>query len=276
MKKWKRFAALAAAVLLLAVFCLPMVFALSGIRTGEFAQGLFQASFFGALFAAVMGYAIWMIYRLLNKKKREREGENVIKNVIFDVGKVLVAFEWEKYLRKFGFSEEKYEKIARATFLSSVWPERDRGLYDEEEYIRQFIQLAPEYGEDIKKVIKGSTKTIRPYPYAETWVRYLKDRGYHLYILSNYSDYMLKGTLDKLTFLKYMDGIIFSCQVKELKPEPEIYRVLLEKYGLKPEECVFIDDMGENCASAEKQGIHTVCFREFKQAAADLEKLGVK
>ena len=58
MKKWKRFAALAAAVLLLAVFCLPMVFALSGIRTGEFAQGLFQASFFGALFEAVMGYAI--------------------------------------------------------------------------------------------------------------------------------------------------------------------------------------------------------------------------
>ena len=107
-------------------------------------------------------------------------------------------------------------------------------------------------------------------------VRYLKDQGYRLYILSNYSDYMLKGTADKLTFLKYMDGIVFSCQVKELKPEPAIYRVLLEKYGLKPEESVFIDDMEENCASAEKQGIHAVCFREFKQAAADLEKLGVK
>lgn len=276
MKKWKRFAALAAAVLLLALFCLPMVFALAGIRTGEFYQGLFQASFFGALFAAVMGYAIWMIYRLLNRKSREKEGENMIKNVIFDVGRVLVAFDWEEYLRGFGFSEEKYEKIAEATFMSPVWPERDRGLYDEEEYIRQFTALAPEYAEDIRRVVQGSTKTIRPYSYAETWVRYLKEQGYRLYILSNYSDYMLKRTMEKLTFLKYMDGIIFSCKVKELKPEAGIYKTLLEKYGLKPEESVFVDDMEENCDSARKLRIHAVCFHDFKQAAADLEKLGVK
>ncbi|HIY02962.1 MAG TPA: HAD family phosphatase [Candidatus Blautia faecipullorum] len=276
MKKWKRFAALAAVIFLAAVFCLPMVFALAGIRTGEFYQGLFLASLYGVLFAAVMGYAIWMIYRLLNKKGREKEGDNVIKNVIFDVGRVLVAFNWEEYLRDYGFSEEKYQKIAEATFLSSVWPERDRGLYEEEEYIRRFAALAPEYEEDIRKVVRESTKTIQPYSYAETWAAYLKEQGYRLYILSNYSDYMLKGTIDKLTFLKYMDGIVFSCEVKELKPEPAIYQVLMEKYGLKPQECVFIDDMEENCASAEKLGIHAVCFRDFKQAAKDLEKLGVK
>lgn len=276
MKKWKRFAALAAAVLLLIVFCLPMVFALAGIRTGEFAEGLFQASFFGALFAAVMGYAIWMVYRLLNKNSRNKEEKGMIKNVIFDVGRVLVAFDWEDYLKEFDYSEEKYKKIAAATFAGSVWPERDRGLYDEEEYIRQFTALAPEYGEDIRKVIKESYKTIRPYPYAETWVKYLKEQGYHLYILSNYSDYMLQKTRDRLTFLKYMDGVVFSCEVKELKPEPEIYKTLLEKYHLEAGESVFVDDMEENCAAARNLGIHAVCFRDFKQAASDLEKMGVK
>lgn len=276
MKKWKRIAALAAALLLLIIFCLPMVFALTGIRTGEFAQEMFLASLFGALFAAVMGYAIWMLYRLLNQKKREQGGENVIKNVIFDVGRVLVAFNWEEYLRGFGFSEEKFDKIAKATFLSPVWPERDRGLYDEEEYIRQFTALAPEYSEDIRKVVRESYKTVEMYPYAETWVKYLKNQGYHLYILSNYSHYMLKNTREKLAFLKYMDGVVFSCEVRELKPEPEIYRTLLENYHLKAEECVFVDDMEENCSSAEKLGIHAVCFRDFKQAAADLQKIGVK
>ena len=48
--------------------------------------------------------------------------------------------------------------------------------------------------------------------------------------------YMLEQTRNKLTFLKYMDGIVFSCEVKELKPEPEIYKVLLDTYGLDPEE----------------------------------------
>lgn len=276
MKKWKRFAALAAVILLLAVFCLPMIFALAGIGSGEFSQGLFQVSLFTVFFTVIMAYAIWLVYRLLDKKKNIEEGKAVIKNVIFDVGRVLVAFEWEEYLRKLGFSGEKYEKIAAATFAGPVWPERDRGLYDEEEYIRQFSQLAPEYEDEIPEVIRRSTETIHPYAYAETWVRYLKEQGYHLYILSNYSDYMLKDTIDRLTFLKYMDGAIFSCNVKMLKPEAEIYKALLEKYGLKPEECVFIDDVEENCESAEKQGIRSICFRDFKQAVSALEKMGVK
>ncbi|MFQ6818789.1 MAG: HAD family hydrolase [Blautia sp.] len=276
MKKWKRFAALAAAVILLAIFCLPMVFALLGINTGEFSQGLFQASLFGAMAAAVLGYAIWLVYRLLNKKQQGKAGESMIKNVIFDVGRVLVAFDWEDYLKSFGFPEEEYNRIAKATFAGPVWPERDRGLYDEEEYIRQFTERAPEYAEDIRKVIEGSTATIKPYPYAETWVKYLKKQGYRTYVLSNYSDYMLAGTRDRLTFLKDMDGIIFSCEVKELKPEPAIYKVLLDRYGLNPQECIFIDDTAENCEAARKLGIQAVCFRDFKQAAAELEALGVK
>ena len=111
---------------------------------------------------------------------------------------------------------------------------------------------------------------------AQAWVQYLKKRGYRLYILSNYSEYMLERTKAKMNFLKYMDGAVFSCDVKEVKPEPAIYKILLEDYGLKPEECVFIDDREENCRGARKLGMHAVRFHDFKQAAADLEALGVK
>ena len=101
-------------------------------------------------------------------------------------------------------------------------------------------------------------------------------KGYHIYILSNYSTYMLEKTQDELTFLKYVDGAIFSCQVKQIKPEPAIYQTLLNRYHLDPEKSVFLDDRAENCEGARKEGIHAIQFESFKQAAAELEKLGVK
>lgn len=271
MKKWKRGLALAGVVLLLVIFCLPMYYAV----TGEFSMGKFMASLMCVFFVAVMAYAIWLVYKVLNKKKTEQD-DRKIKNVIFDVGCVLVDFKWREYLEDFGFSKEETETIAREVFMSDIWNERDRGLYSEDEYIRQFVERAPQYKKDIRRVIRDSGKTIGIRDYAETWVKYLKQQGYHLYILSNYSEYMLEHTRSKLSFLKYMDGIIFSCEVKQLKPEPEIYQTLLETYGLIPEESVFIDDREENCRGAQKEGIRTVCFRNFKQAAAALERLGVK
>ena len=78
--------------------------------------------------------------------------------------------------------------------------------------------------------------------YAETWVRYLKDKGYHVYILSNYATYTLEKTEEELTFLKYVDGAVFSCQVKQIKPEPNIYQTLIKRYNLDPQKSVFLDD----------------------------------
>ena len=112
--------------------------------------------------------------------------------------------------------------------------------------------------------------------YAETWVRYLKDKGYHVYILSNYATYTLEKTEEELTFLKYVDGAVFSCQVKQIKPEPDIYQTLIKRYNLEPQKSVFLDDRKENCEAARKQGIHAIQFESFKQAAVELEKLGVK
>ena len=79
-----------------------------------------------------------------------------------------------------------------------------------------------------------------------------------------------------MSFLPYMDGAVFSCDVEMIKPEPEIYQYILEQYDLNPSETVFLDDRKENCQGAEKQGIHAIQFKSFKQAAAELEKLGVK
>lgn len=272
MKNWKKYAAIIGVIALLAIFCLPMYFALKG----DFSQKAFIASLFTVLFVAVMCYVILMLFKYLSKKKEEKPETGGIKNIIFDVGQVLVDYDWETYLDSFGFEPAKRERIAKVTFQSPVWDERDRGLYEEDVYLKQFQELDPEDAEDIEKVIRGTGGTIHKRPYADTWVKYLKSKGYHVYILSNYSSYMLDHTKKELTFRREMDGEVFSCYAKQLKPDAEIYQIILNKYQLKPEECVFIDDRSENCRGAQEQGIHTICFKDFKQVTADLEKLGVK
>lgn len=269
MKNFKRYAALLGVILLLGIFCLPMVFALGDSE-------YFNAALAAAFFVPIMAFVIMMVYRILDRRRPEKEEGRMIENIIFDVGNVLLDYAWEPFLRSFGFPEDKFQKIADATFLSDVWIERDRGLYEEEEYLHRFTALAPEYESEIREVVRRSPETVHKLPYAETWVKYLKNQGYRLYIVSNYPAYILEQTRGMMDFLKYMDGVIFSCEVKEVKPEPGIFRKLLENYPIEPERSVFLDDRKENCEAAEALGIRAIRFRNLKQAAAELEKLGVK
>ncbi|MDE5718684.1 MAG: HAD-IA family hydrolase [Lachnospiraceae bacterium] len=79
-----------------------------------------------------------------------------------------------------------------------------------------------------------------------------------------------------LDFLPHMDGGILSYEDKVIKPMPEIYQLLIDRYGLTPEECVFLDDTQRNLDGAEKFGIHTILFKNQAQAIEELERLGVE
>ena len=269
---WKRVAAVLGIIVLLAAVSLPMVFAFG---SGEGAAGRFRASLGAAILVPVMAYVIWMVYRILSGS-RNKEPEGEIRNIVFDVGNVLVTYDWETYLRSFGFPEEEYRAIADAVFRSDVWNERDRGLRTEEEYVADFIAGAPQYEADILRVMQDVRKVILPRDYAPVWTRLLKERGYHLYILSNYCQSTLEETKPLMKFLKDMDGVIFSCEEKQIKPEPPIYQTLLTRYQLDPARCVFIDDREENCEAARRAGMKAIRFESFSQTTHDLENLGVK
>ncbi|MDO4518843.1 MAG: HAD family phosphatase [Eubacteriales bacterium] len=270
MKKSKRILALLGAVILLAVFCLPMI---TAFGSGENANGIFVASIFAVFFVAVMAYLIMLVYRVIDKRKTP---DGPVKNIIFDVGNVLLKYDWESYLAGYHFEQEKYERIADAVFRSKTWVERDRGDLTEQEYVEQMVAADPEDEKEIREIMKNCKGTTSSLDYAATWTAYLKKQGYRLYVLSNYCDYMRNETIKDMTFLKNMDGVVFSCDVHMIKPEAEIYRYVLNTYGLDAKETVFIDDRKENCEGAEKEGIHAIVFTSFKQAAAELEQLGVK
>lgn len=272
MKNFKKIAALAGVGLIVVLLCLSLIFALG---EGEAAQALFRGTFAAAFILPILLYIFFMVYKVMNRGKENMPEDTAIKNVVFDIGKVLMSFEWEDFLKNMGYSGEKLQKIAQATFLSEVWQERDRGLLSEEEYVQQCVALAPEYEDDIRKVMKETPKSVKIYPYAETWVKYLKKKGYHLYIISNFSRYMAENNVKEMTFRKYMDGEIFSYEVNELKPDAVIFEMLMQKYILNPKECVMIDDRPENCAGARSIGMQAIEFKNFQQATEELAKLGV-
>ncbi len=197
----------------------------------------------------------------------------MIKNIIFDVGRVLVTFDPVQYVNSLGFDEETARAVVGAIFLNPLWIETDRGVISVEEFEDAFVGNAPEYEVQIREVYRNIGGVIELMPHTMPWVKALKERGYRLYVLSNYGEYLFQESKHKLDFMPYMDGAVISYQVQMIKPDREIYEHILDKYGLAPEECVFIDDRLENVEAAKAIGMSGIQFVDFEQANGELEKM---
>lgn len=199
----------------------------------------------------------------------------MIKNVIFDIGNVLAAWNWREYFEGFRFSREVTERLARATVLSPLWEEVDRGKMDEDMLLAGFIDNDPGLEKEIRKAWENMQDMLVRYDYAVPWLRELKSRGYKVYYLSNFSRKVRRECAHVLDFLPLMDGGVFSYEEKLIKPDPAIYRLLLERYGLQAKECVFLDDTPRNVEEALRQGMAGIVFCGREQAVEELRKLGV-
>lgn len=197
----------------------------------------------------------------------------MIKNIIFDVGKVLVEWEPETALRKLGVREEAIAPILEATVESDEWYEMDKSVLGDEEQLEHFLRKAPAYEKEIRLFWDHLNLAIWQYDYARPWMQELKERGYRLYILSNYARRTFAQTKEKLAFLEDVDGSLFSFEVHYIKPDPDIYRILLQKFHLTPQECVFLDDRAENVEAAKQLGIWAIQFTGYEAAVKALEEL---
>lgn len=200
----------------------------------------------------------------------------MIKNIILDVGMVLLEFAWEQVLDKLGLTGECRERVAKATALSPDWNELDRGVLSDEEILGRFIGNAPEYEKEIRLMWEHTADMVYAYPYAEDFVKALKAKGYGVYILSNYPRTMFSVTQEALKCTTYADGRLFSHMVGLTKPEKEIYQLLLERYQLRPEECLFLDDNAANVAAARELGIHAIRFTTLPEAKREMKKYNVE
>lgn len=194
----------------------------------------------------------------------------MIKNIVFDIGKVLVRFDWEDYLASYRFPKEEYETIANIMFLSPNWELVDEGRLSYKEIESIFTASAPQYADDIRRVFASFGDCISQFPHTKPWITSLKNEGLRLYYLSNYGDFTRKYTKAELDFCELMDGGLMSYEVQLLKPNPAFYECLFKKYNLTPRECVFIDDNAANIRQASALGMHTIQFCDYESAVKEL------
>lgn len=199
----------------------------------------------------------------------------MITTIIFDLGNVLVDFAWQDYFDSFHFPEELKPRIAKATVLSPTWNEFDRGAESDEALVEAFVKNDPGVEKEIRKLCENIHDMLKEKDYALPWVMELKDRGYKVYYLSNFSRKAEIDCKDAIDFLDYMDGGILSYKEKLIKPEPKIYQLLIDRYQLVPEECIFLDDLEANCKVAETFGIHTIQFTTREAAIEKLKEYGI-
>ena len=200
----------------------------------------------------------------------------MIKNVIFDIGNVLTDFRWRDFLKDKGFDETMIDRIAGATVLNPVWCEYDRGMWTDEQILEAFIKKDPAIEKEIHMAFDDFTGMVTPREYAIPWLQSLKANGYRVLYLSNFSRKAEVECADALNFMPYMDGGILSYRDKLIKPNPDIYKLILSRYGLAAEESVFIDDTLVNVEAAEKVGIHGIHFKTKEQVDEELRALGVE
>ena len=169
-----------------------------------------------------------------------------INTVIFDVGMVLVKFRWQEYLKEFGWNKEINEKVAEATVLSGTWNKFDKGIMKWNEFLEEFISNDNSVEKEIRLFFEQIEKIVKVYEDSEEWIKNVKEKGCKVYILSNYPELLFEKSQKELSFLRYVDGAVFSFQEKTVKPEPEIYEHLLKRYQINPCEAVFLDDIEQN------------------------------
>ncbi len=199
----------------------------------------------------------------------------MIQNLIFDVGDVLLEYRWFEMLTKdYGLSDTEARRIGGEMFDNEIWVQGlDGGRLTLDEAIYEYEKKYPDDVEVIKWFLRNGEQMVVKRP--EIWrkVAALKEKGYRIYLLSNYSDELFRIHTKGAEFLNVLDGGIVSYQVHALKPDREIYQILLGKYGLQADECLFFDDRAENVEGARTLGIQAVQVTSREMLNATLDKM---
>lgn len=201
----------------------------------------------------------------------------MIKNIIFDMGNVLIDFSPMQYVGKLNLNDRaEEEKIFKAAYLNFKSIYMDYGRITEDEFVDHVVKgIGEEYRDKIRELIVNWHQYLTPIEGMEELVKELKEKGYKIYLLSN-AGFNQHDYWDKIPASKYFDGKVVSCDVGEVKPFQEIYEALYKKFNIKPEESFFIDDLIINIFGANRTGMDGYVFTgDVDDLRAELKSRGI-
>ncbi len=201
----------------------------------------------------------------------------MIRNIVFDMGNVLLRFEPELFMTRQGILDPgDREIVMREMFRSVEWVQMDMGILQEETAEPLILERIPErLREKAKRLLHHWWEPREMMPGMEKMVQRLKRAGYGIYLLSNASVNQPEYW-GKMPISQCFDGTMISGIVRVIKPMPAIYTLFIEEFHLEEEECVFIDDAPANVAMAMAQGWKGIVFNgDPEETEQKLRALGV-
>ena len=198
-----------------------------------------------------------------------------IETVAFDLGGVLIDWNPRHLYRLLVDDEAAIERFL-AEVCTPDWNATIDAGHPFADGVAQLVREHPEQAELIE-AYRSRWPEMLGGCFSETLaiVRHLREAGIPLYALSNWSAETFASTRDQFPFLDEFDGILLSGQVGISKPDPAIFRLFLERFGLTAESTVFIDDSPVNVAVARSLGIQALLFRNAAQLKRELQALGL-
>ena len=190
----------------------------------------------------------------------------MIKNIVLDMGNVLLKFDPEVSLHQYCVTEEIRDVIRRELFEGPEWIMGDYGTITNAERFEPVSKRVPfSFHRQLQDCVDHWNICMQPIPGAKAFCEYIKSRGYGIYVLSNacntFYDYF-----PRFAEISYFDGVMVSSDVHLIKPDIKIYQLFLDTYHLLPEECLFIDDREENAEGARKAGMQAIVYTgDFEQ-----------
>ena len=197
------------------------------------------------------------------------------KNIIFDLGNVLLDFNPRDYLKN-KISDDKLEDVFKAVFTSEEWIMLDRGTITEKEAINNIIRRNSTYIKEINLAFESWYDILKPIEESINILMSLKKNGYKIYYLSNFHQLAFAEVTKKNSFFELFDGGVVSYEEKLIKPEEDIYKLVLDRYKLNPSETIFIDDTKVNVDAANSIGIKGILFKDSEKLREELNSLEVK
>ena len=196
----------------------------------------------------------------------------MIKNVVLDLGNVMVTFYPDLYISQFIYKKGEIDYLNKICFNSPEWKLGDVGEASRKDIIEAICKKYPSDSDSIHTVMDNCDEMLRASEQNTRLIKKLHGAGVGVYFLSNTNPEAFEYMTSHHEFFKYMDGGIASYKDALIKPSEDIFKLFLERYGKNAEECVFVDDTPVNAEAAASVGFNSVILKNIDDLAIELCK----